>query len=87
MANPVIQLAAGAVRGATDGAIDRFLGIPYAAPPAGARRFAEPQPVEPWLGERDATVPGANAPQRVRAFPASTSARWSGRAGPRATTT
>ncbi|MEO5493554.1 MAG: carboxylesterase family protein [Sphingomonas sp.] len=69
MANPVITIAAGAVRGATDGAIDRFLGIPYAAPPVGDRRFAEPQSVEPWTGERDATLPGPNAPQRVRAFP------------------
>jgi len=69
MDNPVIQLPVGAVRGATDGAIDRFLGVPYAAPPVGERRFAEPQPVVPWTGERDAIVPGANAPQRVRAFP------------------
>ncbi|QDZ06781.1 carboxylesterase/lipase family protein [Sphingomonas panacisoli] len=66
---PVIQLPAGAVRGATDGVIDRFVGIPYAAPPVGERRFAAPQPVEPWSGERDATLPGSNAPQRVRAFP------------------
>ncbi len=69
MESPVIVLPVGAVRGSNDGAVDRFLGIPYAAPPSGERRFAEPQPVEPWQGERDCTVPGANAPQRVRDFP------------------
>lgn len=69
MENPVITLPAGAVRGASDGTVDRFIGIPYAAPPAGERRFAEPQPVEPWQGERDCTVAGPNAPQLVRDFP------------------
>jgi para-nitrobenzyl esterase len=69
MENPVITLPAGTIRGASDGAIERFIGIPYAAPPAGDRRFVEPQPVEPWQGERDCTVPGPNAPQRIRDFP------------------
>lgn len=69
MPNPVIPLAAGAVRGTTDGAIDRFLSVPYAAPPVGEHRFAAPQPVAPWQGERDSTQSGPTAPQRVRAFP------------------
>ena len=69
MENPVITLPAGAVRGASDGGVERFLSIPYAAPPVGEWRFAEPQPVEPWTGERDCTVPGPNAPQRTRDFP------------------
>lgn len=69
MESPVITLPAGAVRGANDGAIERFVGIPYAASPTGERRFAAPQPVEPWSGERDCTVPGPNAPQRTRDFP------------------
>lgn len=69
MESPVIQLPVGAVRGASDGIVDRFIGIPYAAPPVGERRFVEPQPVEPWQGERDCTVPGPNAPQRTRDFP------------------
>jgi len=69
MDNPVISLPAGAVRGVSDGVVERFVGIPYAAPPVGERRFLEPQPVERWQGERDCTVPGPNAPQRVRDFP------------------
>jgi para-nitrobenzyl esterase len=69
METPLVNLNAGAVRGASDGAVERFIGIPYAAPPVGERRFAEPQPVEPWPGERDCTMAGANAPQKIRDFP------------------
>ena len=36
-----------------------FLGIPYAAAPVGALRYAAPAPVAPWTGVRDATVYGA----------------------------
>jgi len=64
--NPIVTLPVGAVRGARDGGVERFIGIPYAAPPSGERRFAEPQLVEPWTGERDCMMPGPNAPQRVR---------------------
>lgn len=57
------------MRGETTGTVERFLGIPYAAAPIGARRFAEPQAVEAWTATRDGTIPGANAPHRVRDFP------------------
>ncbi|XP_076988787.1 carboxylesterase 4A [Tamandua tetradactyla] len=33
-----------------------FLGIPFSRPPVGARRFAPPEPLEPWKGTRDATT-------------------------------
>jgi para-nitrobenzyl esterase len=61
---------AGAVRGARQGGVSRFLGVPYAAPPVGERRFAAPAPPEPWRGERDATRFGPNAPQALRPFDA-----------------
>ena len=64
-----VVLSTGRVRGTRNGNVRSFLSIPYAAPPVGARRFAAPQPVEPWTCERDATLRGASAPQRIRDFP------------------
>jgi para-nitrobenzyl esterase len=43
-----------------------FRGVPYAAPPTGALRFAAPRPPKPWTEVRDATRPGPTAPQPVR---------------------
>ena len=44
----------GVVEGKTsaDGAVQAFLGIPFAAPPIGDLRWREPQPVRPWNGVR-----------------------------------
>jgi para-nitrobenzyl esterase len=69
MAEAIVDTTAGTVRGVSQGGIRRFLGIPYAAAPAGERRFAAPEPAEPWPDIRDATTPGANAPHRVKDFP------------------
>lgn len=60
---PVITTALGAVRGSVVDGVNRFLGIPYAAPPFGANRLRPPQPVELWSGVRDATTYGAKPPQ------------------------
>lgn len=62
--NEIVQTVEGPVRGIRrdDGAL-AFLGIPYAAPPTGKRRFLPPQPVKPWTEPRDATAYGAT-PQR-----------------------
>src|SRR5437868_2622871 len=51
----VAETTAGRVRG-RDGCT--FLGIPYAAPPVGARRWAPPAPVESREGELDAVAAG-----------------------------
>jgi para-nitrobenzyl esterase len=66
---PIAHTTSGSVRGVRKDGVDVFLGVPYAASPVGARRFAPPQPPEPWSGVRDATVPGATAPQFIREFP------------------
>ncbi len=66
MAEPVIETTTGAVRGFRTGQAHTFLGIPYAAAPAGAGRFAAPTAHEPWRDVRDATRPGPTAPQPLR---------------------
>ncbi|HEY1485929.1 MAG TPA: carboxylesterase family protein [Micromonosporaceae bacterium] len=46
--NDVVQTRSGPVRGTVGDGVRSFLGIPYAASPAGKFRFAAPQPPEPW---------------------------------------
>ena len=65
---PVAVTANGAVRGMADGAVDEFLGLPYAAPPVGALRWQPPQPAASWAGVRDATAFGPHCPQPASPF-------------------
>lgn len=60
---PEVVVSTGALRGIRDGDIDSFLGIPFAKPPFGERRFSTPEPPEPWEGARDASAFGPTAPQ------------------------
>ncbi|MFJ3231988.1 carboxylesterase/lipase family protein [Streptomyces sp. NPDC086787] len=60
---PVATTPYGAVRGRYERGIAVFRGIPYAAPPFGARRFRPPEPPEPWDGVRDAGAFGPTAPK------------------------
>jgi len=70
MTDLVVTTTAGRVRGTVTDGVARFFGVPYAAPPVGARRFAPPEPHPAWEGERDGSVRGPNAPQiHSREFP------------------
>lgn len=43
---------AGALQGVRAGHLTIYKGVPFAAPPVGALRWREPQPVQPWQGVR-----------------------------------
>jgi carboxylesterase type B len=59
----VVRTDSGAVRGLHADGVDKFLGIPYAAPPVGALRWQPPAPAQRWGGVRPATAYGARCPQ------------------------
>jgi para-nitrobenzyl esterase len=67
-----IQLHDGVLVGALEDSVAIFKGIPYAAPPVGALRWALPQPPAAWKGERPATALGASCmqPEAPRNVPA-----------------
>ncbi|HEY3753804.1 MAG TPA: carboxylesterase family protein [Pseudonocardiaceae bacterium] len=52
---PVVSTSGGAIKGVATATTDKFLGVPYAAPPVGALRWQPPQPAARWHGVRDAT--------------------------------
>ncbi|MEW1647572.1 carboxylesterase family protein [Streptomyces sp. NPDC091219] len=60
---PVVQCAAGAVRGRREDGLSVFRGIPFAQPPVGEARFQAPRPVRAWDGVRDALAFGPPPPQ------------------------
>jgi para-nitrobenzyl esterase len=63
--NPVLSVEGGKIVGVktpTKGII-AYKGVPFAAPPVGALRWQEPQPVVPWEGVKVADTYGAAAMQ------------------------
>ncbi|WP_043263351.1 carboxylesterase family protein [Streptomyces sp. CT34] len=60
---PTVRTAEGVVRGRRRQGHAVFRGIPYAAPPVGALRFAAPAPAPRWDGTREAAEFGPAAPQ------------------------
>ncbi|ADY26692.1 Carboxylesterase [Deinococcus proteolyticus MRP] len=60
-----VQAPAGTVTGFVQSGVKRWLGLPYAQPPVGERRWKAPQPLPRWDGERSATVAGAACPQFI----------------------
>jgi para-nitrobenzyl esterase len=51
----VAKTSEGALAGTSEGGINVFKGIPYAAPPVGPLRWRPPQPAQGWIGVRPAT--------------------------------
>jgi para-nitrobenzyl esterase len=52
-----VTTGSGPVRGTAGDGYREYLGIPYAAPPMGDRRWSAPGPPEAWEGTLDATEP------------------------------
>ncbi len=52
---PRVSVSGGIVEGKAEADRVLFLGLPFAAPPLGANRWREPQPVVEWTGIRAAT--------------------------------
>lgn len=65
LAGPRVKIEAGAIEGRPFGGAREiaFLGIPFAAPPAGQLRWKPPEPVPSWPGVRPATELGPACPQ------------------------
>ncbi|GAA2207868.1 carboxylesterase family protein [Nonomuraea monospora] len=59
---PVARTESGLVRGARADGVDRFLALPYAAPPVGDLRWRAPQPAPAWTGVRAADAWGNRCP-------------------------
>lgn len=62
-----VHITSGVLRGFLDQDVCKFLGVPYAAPPTGTRRWQSPIPADCWEGVRDATSFGPICPQTVGA--------------------
>lgn len=63
LAEAVVRISGGEVRGSVADGIHVFKGLSYAAPPFGVGRLRPPRPVPPWSGVRDALTWGAKPPQ------------------------
>uniref|UniRef100_A0A672MC13 Neuroligin-3-like n=1 Tax=Sinocyclocheilus grahami TaxID=75366 RepID=A0A672MC13_SINGR len=70
---PTVNTALGRLRGmrvavATEGLgpVDQYLGVPYAAPPLGEKRFMPPDAPSAWSGVRNATRFSPVCPQTIR---------------------
>jgi carboxylesterase type B len=59
----LVRTEGGLIQGKAAEGTDQWLGVPYAAPPAGTLRWAAPQPVPRWTGVRQATAYGGRCAQ------------------------
>nr|XP_033805722.1 neuroligin-4, X-linked isoform X2 [Geotrypetes seraphini] len=68
--HPIVPTNYGKIRGTRTplpneilGPVEQFLGVPYASPPTGERRFQPPEPPSSWTGVKNATQFAAVCPQ------------------------
>ena len=67
--NPLVFTSSGPVRGSvTSAGVREFLGIPYAAPPVGNRRWRPPVPHARWFAPLEATQFANHCPQPPSPF-------------------
>ncbi|MEU6680131.1 carboxylesterase family protein [Streptomyces sp. NPDC046925] len=59
----IVRTDKGSVAGSSTDEVDRYLGVPYAAPPVGTGRWQPPAPAAAWTGTRSATSPGSRCLQ------------------------
>jgi para-nitrobenzyl esterase len=62
-AGPVVETAAGKIRGSVVNKIYAFRGVPYGASTAGQGRFMPPSKPQPWTGVKDTIELGIRSPQ------------------------
>lgn len=60
-----VKIPSGVVIGRSDGEVDSYKGVPFAAAPVGPLRWASPRPAPAWNGVRDATAYGPACPQPI----------------------
>ncbi|KIJ65542.1 hypothetical protein HYDPIDRAFT_110642 [Hydnomerulius pinastri MD-312] len=69
--SPVVTLDDGTFTGVASGAVNKFLGIPYAQPPVGSLRFQVTQPIPSYSGDYSASEFGAACIQQKVDIPQS----------------
>jgi para-nitrobenzyl esterase len=65
LAPTLADLDSGRVEGVAKGGSVAFLGVPFAAPPVGDKRWRAPEPVAHWSGVRPATAFAPSCPQII----------------------
>ncbi|MGB2178085.1 MAG: carboxylesterase/lipase family protein [Hyphomonas sp.] len=62
----IVHIPQGMISGKTDGEVETYFNIPFAAAPTGERRWRPPAYAPGWRGVRDGTQMGPACPQPVR---------------------
>jgi len=75
-AGPIVETAAGKIRGAIQGKVSIFKGVPYGASTAGVGRFMPPAKPQPWTSVRDTLELGLRAPQQTANGPGGIAQEW-----------